>query len=185
MAAKAGRLQIQLALDVQELRRDLDATNAALKRAAGSWQTSLKGFASGMSQVFSGQALLDAVKQFGAAVKATIDDMGDIADGAAKLGDSAEMFQGLRAAAEQCGVAIDDVSGASNKLQLQLGKIQSGGGKEANDALAKLHLTLGDLKGLSPGDAFIKAGGRAGRRRGQVPTSRHWRGAVRQVVGQP
>jgi hypothetical protein len=106
--------------------------------------------------------LFDAVKQFGAAVKATIDDMGDIADGAAKLGDSAEMFQGLRAAAEQCGVAIDDVSGASNKLQLQLGKIQSGGGKEANDALAKLHITLGDLKGLSPGEAFIKAAGALG-----------------------
>lgn len=162
MAAKAGRLQIQLALEVAELRRDVQSVNSELKRASGSWQKSLSGIGGAIKGALIGGAVLGAVQQFGQAVSGIIDDMGRIADESAKLGDTAENFQRLEHAAGQAGVSMDAVVGASNRLQKSLGEIQKGGGKEAAEALNALGISIKDLQGLSTTDQLVKVAGALG-----------------------
>lgn len=162
MAAKAGRLQIQLALEVAELRRDVASVNNELKRASSGWQKSISGVGSAIKGAFIGGAILGAVQQFSSIMSGIVEDMGRITDESAKLGDSAENFQRLEQAAGAAGVSMDTIVSASNRLQKNLGAIATGGGKDAAEALRQLGLTAKDLEGLSTTDQLVKVAGALG-----------------------
>lgn len=162
MASKAGTLQIQLQMEVAQLRRDLQTTNAELKKQTGAWQSSVNQFGQALRNAFAGAAVLAAVRQFAGVVNQVIDDMGRIADQSQVLGDTAENFQRLEQAAAMAGVEMDKVSTASNKLQANLGKIAKGEGKDAAEALDMLGLSAKDLEGLGTVDAFVKVAGALG-----------------------
>jgi len=162
MAAKAGRLQIQLELEVQQLRRDLAAVNDQLKRSANQWQNTLAEFKRGFLSAFTAGAAVAAVGAVTSAVTNMLDEMGRIQDESAKIRDTAENFQRLEFAATQSGVAMEDVVSATGKLQKQLGEIDQGGGKGAAAALERLNIQLEDLRALSPAQAFMKVGGALG-----------------------
>ena len=151
MAAKAGRLQIQLEMQVAQLQRDLDKATRDIDNAANNWKSTFKG-------VFTADLLTNALQQVGGAVSRVIDDMGRIADESRKLGDSAEMFQRLNYAAEQTGVSMDAIVSASGRLQKQLGD----GGKAATDAINALGLSVEKLRSDTTGEAFIKVAGALG-----------------------
>ena len=155
MAAKAGRLQIQLDMQIAQLQRDLDKANRMIADSAGNWQKSF-------TSVFTGTLATDFFNKLSGAISQTITDLGDIADKSAALGDSAEMFQRLSYAADQSGVSMDAVVTASGKLQKQLGQIAQGEGKDAADALTRLGLSADDLRKLSTGEALVKVAGTLG-----------------------
>lgn len=162
MASKAGTLQIQLQMEVAQLRRDLQTTNAELKKQTGAWQSSVNSFGTALRNAFAGAAVIAAVRQFAGIVNQVIDDMGRIADQSQVLGDTAENFQRLEQAAALAGVEMDKVSAASNKLQANLGKIAKGDGKDAAEALQAIGLSAKDLEGLGTTDAFVKVAGALG-----------------------
>src|SRR5580765_7639033 len=162
MAAKAGRLQIQLELEVAALRRDLAAVNAELKRNSADWKRSIDAFGQGFKDAFKFAGITAALAAVGAAIKGTLDEMSRITDESAKIHDSAENFQRLAYAAGQVGVEMEDVTKAVGKLQVQLGQIDSGGGKQAAAALKSIGLSMEDLRNLSPTEAFLKVGGAIG-----------------------
>lgn len=151
MASKAGRLQIQLEMQVAQLQRDLDKATRSIDNAAGSWKKSF-------TSVFTGTLATQFVTQLGAAAAQTITDLGNIADKSMALGDTVEMFQRLAYAADQSGVSMESVVSASNKLQKSLGE----GTKETAAALEQLGLSLEEVRKLSTGDALITVAGRLG-----------------------
>lgn len=151
MAAKAGRLQIQLEMQVAQLQRDLDKATRSIDNSAKSWKQSF-------TSVFTGTLATQFVTQLGSAISQTISDLGDIADKSLALGDTAEMYQRLAYAADQYGVSIESVVSASNKLQKSIGE----GSKETIAALEKLGLTLDDVRRMSTGTAFVEVAGRLG-----------------------
>lgn len=151
MASKAGRLQIQLEMQVAQLQRDLDRANRLIDDSASSWKKSF-------TSVFTGNFANDFVQKLGAAISQTITDLGDIADKSLALGDTAENFQRIAFAAEQAGVSMDSVVSASNKLQKSLGE----GTEQTAEALDKLGLSLEQVRKLSPTEALITVAGRLG-----------------------
>lgn len=151
MASKAGRLQIQLDMQVAQLQRDLDKANRMIADSTGNWKKSF-------TSVFTGTLATDFFNKLTGAMAQTITDLGDIADKSVALGDTAEMFQRLAYAADQSGVAMETVVSASGKLQKSLGE----GGEKAAQALNTLGLSIDQLRKLSTGDAFIKVAGAMG-----------------------
>lgn len=169
MAAKAGRLQVQLELEVAQLKRDLATTNALIAKSTDKIQNDLKKATNASNSFFSsiktGLQLVGAAeiaKGLGAVFTDIIEDMGRINDESAKLGDTVEMFQRLEQAAGLSGVEMESVVKASNKLQLNLQKIASGDGDDAAAALKSIGVELKDIQGLAPGDAFLKVAGALG-----------------------
>lgn len=151
MASKAGRLQIQLEMQVAQLQRDLNRATREIDSASANWKKSF-------TSVFSGTLAADFVQRLGGAMAQTITDLGDIADKSAALGDTAEMFQKIAHAAELSGVSMESVLSASAKLQKSLGE----GSKQTAEALQKLGLSLEDVRKMSTGEAFITVAGRLG-----------------------
>lgn len=151
MAAKAGRLQIQLDMQVAQLQRDLARANRLIDDASSNWKKSF-------TSVFTGNFANDMVQKLGAAISQTITDLGDIADKSLALGDTAENFQRIAFAADQAGVSMDSVVSASNKLQKSLGE----GTEQTAAALQKLGLSLEQVRKLSPAEALITVAGRLG-----------------------
>jgi hypothetical protein len=162
MAAKAGRLQIQLELEVAALRRDLAAVNTQLQRNAADWKRSVDSFGQGFKDAFKFAGVAASLAAIGGAIKHTLDEMSRITDESVKIADTAENFQKLEFAANQVGVSMEDVTKSINRLQMELGQMRTGGAKGAAQALADIGLTLKDLEGLSPAEAFIKVSGALG-----------------------
>lgn len=159
MAAKAGRLQIQLEMEVAQLRRDLASTSAEFKRATGQWKTNLDEFARGFKTAFVTGAVVAGIAAVSNAMSGLFQKFDDIADGSKRIGTSAESFQKLEYAATQSGVSMDAVEGAIGRMQRALGEIGEGRGKTAAEALDALGLSAEKLRGLSPDEQFLKIAG--------------------------
>ena len=151
MAAKAGRLQIQLEMQVAQLQRDLDKATRSIDGAANSWKSTFKG-------VFTADLLSSSLQIISGAAKRVIDDMGRINDESKKLGDTAEMYQRIAEAASLSGVAMDAVVAASGRLQKGLGT----DAKATAEALEKLGLSITEIRRASTGEAFVKVAGALG-----------------------
>lgn len=151
MAAKAGRVQIQLEAQVAKLQQDLDKATRIIENDTKRWKNAF-------TSVFAGNIASDFFNRLTGAMSQTIKDLGDIADKSQALGDTAEMFQRLAYAADQTGVAMDTIVSASGKLQRNLGE----GTEKTAKALGMLGTSIEDLRKLSTGDAFIKVAGALG-----------------------
>lgn len=155
MAAKAGRLQVQLEMEVAQLRRDLAATSTEFKRTTGQWKSNLDEFARGFKTAFATGAIVAGVAAVSTAMSGLFRKFDEVADGAKRIGTSAETFQQLQYAAEQSGVAMDTLEGAITRMQRSLGDIGLGKGKAAADALRELGMSSAALEGMAPEQVML------------------------------
>lgn len=81
----------------------------------------------------------------GAAFKALLNDVDDLADRAVRLRETPETLQRVEGAAKLSGVGVDQLNGAVLKLEKNLGDVEN---KAAADALASFGLTAEHIAGL-------------------------------------
>jgi len=160
MAARAGRLQVQLELEVASLRRELAETNKAIGNATDQWADQFNKVGKNISNALQTLGIIEAFNQIKAKVSSVIEEMANIGDKFSILQDSAENFQRLDQAAKLAGISIDDVANASGRLQKQLDSLTAT--KAGQSALKQLGVDIESLKNMSPTDAFIKVAGALG-----------------------
>ncbi len=141
---RAGAAYIELYAKDNRLVKGLNRAAARLKAfGAGitSIGTRLAGLGAGLVAPFLGAAKLFA-------------DMGsDLVDMSQRTGTSVEALSELGFAAEQSGSDFATLAGSLNKMQKFL-VTAAEGSQGANDALAQLGLSMGDLGRLAPEDQF-------------------------------
>lgn len=76
-----------------------------------------------------------------------VEKLDDLQDAADRLGIGTESLQALRFAGQQLGVDVEQVDGAIQKLNQNLGDIARGGGKEALEAFHALGVNVRDAQG--------------------------------------
>jgi len=155
MAAKAGRLQVQMEMDVAQIKRDMASLTREVKNSSQQWKKDLDGFASGMKSAFTnalaGGAIVAALS---ASVKTVLGMFDQIADGAKKLGVTAEAFQELDYVAKQTGTSMEELTTTFARMQKNIGEAQGGGAKAFVAGLESIGLALDDLKGKTPDEQF-------------------------------
>ena len=151
---RAGAIAQQAVEKLQALGKDvpknLEALAAAAKKPASAFddlKTAAIGAASAIGLTLSAGAILGAIKS-------AIAFGGQIEDLAAKLGTSRESAQRFAFAAEQSGSSVESLGTAMTQLSKRI--VEGGSGVEP--ALQRLGLTLDDLKGKSPEQAFLQVG---------------------------
>lgn len=132
-------LIVRVAADLAQLKQNVNDINSTLgsmvagaKKAAGMMATAL------------------AAVDFGAMAGQAVNAASDIADASQKIGDSAEMTQRLKFAAEQGGASLENVAIAIKNMAEKLGGKDGGA-----QLLSDLGLSLGDIAGKSPGQVFL------------------------------
>lgn len=93
-----------------------------------------------------------AVSGFVSFTKETISSADHLNDLSAKTGIGVEMLQKLDFAGSQVGISLDQVSNAVTQLQKRL----AGGDSGAVAAVQGLHLNVGKLLAMNPGDMFLE-----------------------------
>jgi hypothetical protein len=141
---KAGEAYVELLSKDGKLVKGLQATAAKVK----AWGQGIQ--AAGKAMLATG-LLIQA--PFIAAVKHFVDAGSAMNDMSARTGTSVEALSEFQYAAEQTGASIGDVETGIRKMSKTIGDAQ-GGSAQANASLAKLGLTVGELKGLSPDEQF-------------------------------
>jgi hypothetical protein len=152
----ARELTIKITADGSQAKAELGAvekgvqgvTNASAKadqqvqKQVDSQAAAAKKIGAALGSVFSIQKISAAVDQVSASTSR-------IADAASRIGISAEAVQRLGFAASQSGSSIEAIAVAMGRMSDMLG---SAG---AEDKLAKIGLTLADIKGLTPDQTFL------------------------------
>lgn len=149
-AIKAGRAFVEVFADDSKAQRTLKA----MEKRFAAWGKSLtkigkKTFALGASIV---APLTLAAKSF-ADIGGSLQDMSD------RTGVSAEGLQELGFAAAQTGGSLEDIEKGLIKMSRLLVEAASGS-ETAQETLAELGLTIGDLANLSPAQQFALIGDR-------------------------
>lgn len=154
MAAKAGRLQIQLEMQVAELRRDLAAVRGDIARESAGWRSMLSEVGIGFKEAFTIGAVDQVLSRVTDAVINTTRELmtnfDTIADGSKRIGASAEEYQKLAFAFEQTGSSAEGMEGIILKMQKSIGS----GSKAVSAALGELGLSLTDLRAQTPAAQF-------------------------------
>lgn len=155
MAAKAGRLQVQMEMDVAQIKRDMADLTRTVKSNSQQWKSDLNEFGKGMKDSFTnalaGGAVLAALT---ASVKTVLGMFDQIADGSKKLGVSAEAFQELDYVAKQTGTSMEELTTTFAKMQKSIGEAEGGGAKKFTAALDAIGVSLDDLRKKSPDEQF-------------------------------
>jgi hypothetical protein len=136
---------------VEKTIKGLQDAFKALGTTAGQIGLAIVGIGAAIGAAVAAFALLKAgVEATFGFLKSAVDDTIALGDSLYTLskqtGISVESLSGLKFAAEQSGASLETVTGAVNKMQLNLGK----GSKETKDALKDLGLSMADLKKQSP-----------------------------------
>lgn len=155
-----GKLVVQLQMELEGLRSDVNKSNSIIKSATTSWQKDFKNAATGIKEVFAGSLLAGAVQgavsSITSAITGMFDEFDRLTDTADKLNTTTTTLQELGFAASQVGVDAGTAEAAIQKLQVNLGKIGTGGGKAAAEAIEKLGLSVTELRTVDPGEALAK-----------------------------
>jgi hypothetical protein len=141
---RAGAAYVELFVKDNRLVRGLAAASAKLK-AFGAGITGI-----GTQLLGVGTAL---ATPFALAAKLFADMGSDLVDMSQRTGVSVEALSELGFAAEQSGADMETLEAGLRKMQKFVVEA-AGGSKEAQAALAKLGLAVGDLKALTPDDMF-------------------------------
>jgi hypothetical protein len=147
---RAGKAYVEIGSDNSSLQKGLNAAAAQLK-AFGSAITSL-----GTKMLSLGTSILAPLA---AASKGFADAGSHLADMASRTGVSVEALSRLSYVAKQSGTDIDALELGLRHMQKTVVDAAKGSA-EAVDALDRLHLTIEDLKGLSPEQQFAKIASR-------------------------
>lgn len=124
----------------------IGANISGLQSALGKAKNMITGWAGALGGALSAAGLAMFAKK-------AIDAADAVADGSKKLGISAESYQKLSYAAEQSGASMDSVATAFKKMSSTISDAMAGN-KTAIDSLAKLGVSIDDLKGKSPDQQF-------------------------------
>ncbi|HCE46168.1 MAG TPA: hypothetical protein DET40_21700 [Lentisphaeria bacterium] len=129
-----------------KLRLEIGASISGLKSALGQAKNLISGWAGtlGAGLGAAGLALF---------AKSAIDAADAVADGSKKLGISAEAYQKLAYASEQSGSSMESVQAAFKKMSSVISDAFAGN-ETAINTLAKLGVSLDDLRGKSPDQQF-------------------------------
>ncbi len=101
---------------------------------------------------------LAAVTGFGLKAASDFADAGEhIANLSAQTGISALSLSGMKVAADEMGLSLEQVTGATKKMQLNIAAFGDDT-KKANAALKPLGLTFADIKNLKPEEQLFKMG---------------------------
>jgi hypothetical protein len=141
---RAGAAYVELFVKDNRLVRGLAAASAKLK-AFGAGITGI-----GTQLLGVGTAL---ATPFALAAKLFADMGSDLVDMSQRTGVSVEALSELGFAAEQSGADMETLEAGLRKMQKVVVEA-AGGSKEAQAALGKLGLAVGDLKALTPDDMF-------------------------------
>jgi phage-related minor tail protein len=157
-----GKLVVKMQMDLDGLRADVQTSNAIMKKASQGWQAEMKAAGSSVANTFKGSFLSDALRDGIAIVSQGVaqmfNDFDRLADSADKLNTTTTTLQEIGFAASQTGADLGDAEKVIAKLQVNLGKIGTGEGKSANEALKQLGLTANQLRSMDSGDALAKIG---------------------------
>ncbi|MGC3968933.1 MAG: phage tail tape measure protein [Pirellulales bacterium] len=143
-AIRAGRAFVEIFADKSRLVRDLKGT--------GKW---FRDWGAGISVVgarIAGIGTLVAASFAAMALKAG-DVGGELVDTSVQTGVAVEQLSTLRFAAKQCGVESVALTAAIVKMNKTIDDAGRGS-KSAADALARIGLSIKDLKGLPPDEQF-------------------------------
>jgi hypothetical protein len=151
MASKAGRLQIQLEMQVAQLQRDLDKANRAIENSAKQWASSFQRTAEVFAGAFAAGAVQGAISGVNQLLSETMQRFDDIADGAKRVGVGTTTFQELGYAAEQSGLAMADLEKSLFRMQKGFGE----GGQKFKDALTDIGLSFETLQKQTDKEQFL------------------------------
>jgi len=152
-AVRAGKAFVELFADDSQLVRGLKGAEKRLK----AWGKSISSVGATLGAL--GGAVLAPML---AAAKSFADVGSQLNDMSARTGVSAEALQELGFGAEQTGASVEDLETGLRKMQKSVGSAASGS-QSAQDALAALGLTVGDLMSLNPEQQFKLIGDRLSR----------------------
>lgn len=150
MAAKAGRLQIQLEMQVAQLQRDLDKANRAIDSSTKAWAKSFTNVATVFAGAFLAGAAQAALASLGEALDNVMQRFDDIADGAKRVGLGTTAFQELSYAAEQSGLSMAEMEKALFKMQKGFGTAS----KDFQKALTDIGLSFDALSSMDDTQRF-------------------------------
>ncbi len=145
MAISVGDAVLKLGVDTKDLDRGMKSIGATIKKHQR---------AIGLGMVAAGGAILAA----GALSIKTFAEMGDeIAKMARKTGITTETLSELRHAAELSGTSLTGLEKAMKRMATAIGDAQDGLTETIRD-FDKLGVSVEELEGLSPEEAFLKLG---------------------------
>lgn len=151
MAAKAGRLQIQLEMQVAKLQQDLAKANRSIENSASKWAKSFATVGAAFAGALVAGAVMEGIGQLNQALDDTLARMDSIADGAKRVGLGAEEFQELSYAAEQSGLSMEALEKSLVKMQRGFGEATKG----FKEALDDIGLSFDALAGQTDKEQFI------------------------------
>lgn len=124
----------------------IGANISGLQSALGKAKNMITGWAGALGGMFTAAGFV----AFG---KSAIEAADAVADGSKRVGLSAEEYQKLSYAAKQTGTDMSGVEAAFKKMSSTVADARNGN-KQAIDTLAKLGISIDDLKGKSPDQIF-------------------------------
>jgi hypothetical protein len=136
----------KIAAETEKAAKAAEGVGAGTKKAGDS-MLSLGGIAKMAGGALAGAFTIGAVVNFG---KEVIDLAGDISDTSARLKISTSAVQEFKYGLEQTGSSIDTLTGAME----QMGNRLTEGGTGTIAAVQTLGLSLEELRGMAPEDAF-------------------------------
>jgi hypothetical protein len=134
---------------------EVGTKNAPLEEGLNRAKAMLRGFGAAIAEIgVSFSALGGAIlAPLAASAKSFAEVGSQLGDMSARTGVSVEALSRLGYAAKQSGATLEDVEVGVKKMQKALGAA-AGGSEEAQQALAKLGLSVSELAGLSPEKQF-------------------------------
>lgn len=141
------------------------ASTAGFSAGLLSAQKDLTGFGSSLSGVTGLVGAVGAATVAAGAAAATaiaawtvqgihaVDSLNDLA---IKTGTTTDVLSGLGHAALLSGSNTEELAAAMTKMEVNLGKIANGGGKDAEEVLKKMGLSASELQHMDPGEALLK-----------------------------
>lgn len=158
-SAPIGALRADLMANSAMFAADMARAKNAVQTAAAGMQKAMSQFQKGASNAvkevfnFRNAAVVLAGGALVAFIRQNVKAAAEIDDTSQRLGISAESFQELSYAAKIAGVEQEDFTKAMEQFNKRLGDFK-GGVTGAQTALGQLGLTMADLKGKTPDEAF-------------------------------
>lgn len=158
-AAPIGTLRADLVANSAMFAADMARARNAVQNAAAGMQKAMANFQKGANNAvkeifnFRNAAVVVAGGALVAFIRQQVKAAAEIDDTSQRLGISAESFQELSYAAKIAGVEQEDFIKAMEQFNKRLGDFK-GGITGAQTALGQLGLSMADLKGKTPDEAF-------------------------------